>query len=280
MLPFRSTVIYGMYGSEGIKPFLHRSLTELQNKIDSVNIFYSSLPVHSKCYVWRYKGEIVHALVGSANFSVNGLTTPLREILAETTVDTFEPLNAYVQHVLNNSLSCLEVTAAERTRLTRTTQANDICQMTLLDPATNQVPLTSGLNWGQNPNNHTRPNDAYIAIRTSHVRDCADLFPPKQSYSLDTRGRPQRHNDSVEIIWDDGVSMEGLFEGSQSVGDLIYPKQISSFPVKSELGEYFRSRLGVPSGQPVRRHHLDAYGRTDVAVSLISEGVYKFDFSV
>lgn len=278
-LPFRSTVIYGMYGSEGIKPFLHRSLTDLQNTIDDLNIFYSSLPVHSKCYVWRNRGKIVHALVGSANFSTNGLTTPYREILAETTFDTFQPLNEYVQHVLNNSLSCLEVTVAERTRLTRTTQVNEICQMTLLDPATNEVPLTSGLNWGQNPNNHTRPNDAYIAIRTSHIRNCADLFPPKQSYSLDTRGRPQRHNDSVEIIWDDGVSMEGLFEGSQPVDGLTYPKQISSFPVKSELGEYFRNRLGVPLGQPVRRHHLDAYGRTNVAVSLISEGVYKFDFS-
>jgi NgoFVII restriction endonuclease len=87
-------------------------------------------------------------------------------------------------------------------------------------------------------------------------------------------------SDSVEIIWDDGISMEGLFEGSQPVNGLTYPKQISSFPVKSELGEYFRNRLGVPLGQPVRRHHLDSYGRTDVAVSLISEGVYKFDFSV
>lgn len=278
-LPFRSTVVYGMYGSEGIKPFLHRSLTELQNTIDSVNIFYSNLPVHSKCYVWRYRGEIVHALVGSANFSVNGLTTPLREILAETTVDTFEPLNDYVQHVLNNSLSCLEVTVAERTRLTRTTQTNEICLMTLLDPATNEVQPISGLNWGQNPENNTRLNDASIPIRTSHIRNCADLFPPKQSYSLDTRGRLQRHNDSIEMIWDDGVSMEGLFEGSQPVDGLTYPKQVSSFPVKSQLGEYFRNRLGVPLGQPVRRHHLEAYGRTDVAVSLISEGVYKFDFS-
>ena len=46
------------------------------------------------------------------------------------------------------------------------------------------------------------------------------------------------------------------------------------------MGEYLRNRIGVPLGQPVRRHHLDRYGRTDIAVYLIGEGVYKFDFSV
>jgi len=281
-LPFRSTVVYGMYGAEGVKPFLHRSLTELQNTIGSLNIYYSKLPVHSKCYVWRYRGEIVHALVGSANFSVNGLTTPYREILAETTYDTFQPLNDYVQHVLNNSLSCLEATVTERTRLTKRTPQNEICLMTLLDPRTGEVPPTSGLNWGQNPNNHTNPNDAYIPIRAEHIRNFPELFPPKQINPLtaDSRGRFQRHNDSVEYIWDDGVNMEGLFEGSQPIDGVTHPKQASSFPSKSEIGEYLRDRLDVPRGQPVRRHHLDAYGRTNVAVSLISEGVYKFDFSV
>jgi FAD/FMN-containing dehydrogenase len=45
---------------------------------------------------WKHNGEIVHALVGSANFSTNGLTTPYREILAETTRDTFKPLDDYI----------------------------------------------------------------------------------------------------------------------------------------------------------------------------------------
>ena len=100
-LPFNTKVIYGMYGSEGIRPSLHGSLTSIQKSADNLNIFYSKLPVHSKCYVWRKKGEIIHALLGSANFSINGLTTPFREVLAETTFDTFEPLNEYIQHVLN-----------------------------------------------------------------------------------------------------------------------------------------------------------------------------------
>lgn len=277
-LPFNSTVIYGMYGSEGIKPTLHNSLTTIQGSVANLNIFYSQLPVHSKCYAWRRRGEIIHALVGSANFSVNGLTTPFREVLAETTFDTFRPLNAYIQHVLNNSISCLEIGTE---RIIESIINAEFCSMSLLG-RDGEVQNAAGLNWGQNPNNHTTPNDAYIALRTQHIRDYPHLFQPKQMnpQHLDNRGKMQRHNDSIEIIWDDGVTMEGLLEGSQPVNGMIYPKQISSFPAKAELGEYIRTRIGVPLSQPVRRHHLERYGRTDIQVSLLGDGVYKFDFSV
>lgn len=278
-LPFYSKVIYGMYGSEGIQRTLHNSLIGLQNQIENINIFYSNLPVHSKCYAWRKGGQIVHALIGSANFSTYGLTTPYREILAETTHDTFNPLNDYITRVLNNSISCLEVEVAELIEEIAT--ADTTCLLTLLGK-NGEVQNAAGLNWGQNPTNHTTPNDAYIKIRVQDIMQFPSLFPPKQLNPLhfDGQGKMHRHNDAIEIIWDDGISMDGLLEGSQPIGDLIYPKQISSFPRKSQLGEYLRNRIGVPLGQPVRRFHLNRYGRFDIAVSLISEGVYKFDFSV
>lgn len=74
--------------------------------------------------------------------------------------------------------------------------------------------------------------------------------------------------------------MEGLLEGSQTINGITYPKQISSFPTKADLGAYLRNRLGVPLGQPVRKHHLESYGRLDVEISLLGDGVYSFDFSV
>jgi len=278
-LPFNSTVVYGMYGSDGIKPSLHSSLLNIQGGVKNLNIFYSKLPVHSKCYIWRKDGSIIHALIGSANFSVNGLTTPFREVLAETTIDTFRPLSHYISHILNNSISCLEI---ESERVIEITEEEDECLMTLLG-RNGQVQNTAGLNWGQNSSrNHTKPNDAYIPIRTKHIRDFPNLFPPKQlnPLKIDGRGRMQRHNDSIEIIWDDGLTMEGLLEGSQPIDGEIYPKQISSFPAKEELGEYIRNRINVPLGQPVRKHHLERYGRTDIKVSSLGVGVYKFDFSV
>ena len=276
-LPIPSKVIYGMYGSEGVKKTLHNSLTFLQNNIKSIDIYYSLLPIHSKCYLWMNNGEVVHALVGSANFSTSGLHTPYREILAETTRDTFAPLNLYIKNILNNSISCLEL---EMNELIQESIFNN-CSISLLG-TDGEVQNYAGLNWGQSPKGHINRNDSYIAIRQRDLKDFPKLFPPKQSSPkrYDNRGRKHRHNDFIEIIWDDGVCMEGLLFGSQEREGIKYPKQIGSFPHYSEMGKYIRKRLGVPEGQPIRKLHLTRYGRDTINISLLNEGVYKFDFSV
>jgi hypothetical protein len=46
------------------------------------------------------------------------------------------------------------------------------------------------------------------------------------------------------------------------------------------MGKYLRDRVGIPHGQPFRKHHLERYGRDTIDISLIGEGVYRFDFSV
>lgn len=281
-LPFHTRVIYGMYGSEGIQTNLHTSLTRIQNSIESLNIFYSQIPVHSKCYAWRRNGEVIHALIGSANFSTNGLTTPYREILAETTRDTFNPLNDYIAHVLNNSISCLEVGLSGIQEVIR---ASAICNMSLLMD-NGETHNASGLNWGYMANGLPAPkrgiDDACIPISINHIRQFPQLFPPKltERELVDVRGRRQRSNEAIELIWDDGITMEGLLEGTNNVDGVQYPKQISSFPAKNQMGEYLRRRIGVPLGQPVRRHHLESYGRTDISVSLIGDGIFRCDFSV
>ena len=284
-LPFHSTVIYGMYGAEGVRPRLHNSLVNLQGTIQKVNIYYSSLPVHSKCYVWKNHNEITHALIGSANFSTNGLTTPYREILAETTTDTFNPLNEYITRIRNNSILCIEATVRDEVpQPTEGQVRTDYCRVTLLDPRTGEVQPCHGLNWGQGSvrGHHTIPNDACIPIRAAHIRNYPELFPVKQEFPLSriSRGRSHRDNDIIEMIWDDGVTMEGLLEGNNKIDGIKYPKQICSFPTKSLMGIYFRRRLGVPDDAGFTRQHLDRYGRTDVCVSLLNEGVYYFDFSV
>lgn len=288
-LPFKSTVIYGMYGAEGIRNRLHNTLTSINNSNQNINIRYSNTPVHSKCYIWKKENRIVHALVGSANFSSNGLNTPYREILAETTIDTFMPLNNYANIVLGNTIDCVVGVASEGrqspsfTRIqaqTRVRETNS-CQMTLLDPRTNEVQNTNGLNWGQNPANHTNPNDANIPIRTEYIRLYPELFPQKRTLPANTviRRGSARNNDAIDIIWDDGENMRGMLEGTQPFMGATYPKQISSFPEKSTLGTYIRQRIGVANGTRVTRRHLERYGRTNIDISLQSDGVYFFDFS-
>ena len=281
-LPFHSRVIYGMYGSEGIQTRLHNSLSQIQNNVDNLNIFYSQILVHSKCYVWRKKGQIIHALLGSANFSVNGLTTPYREILAETTRDTFNPLNDYLRYVLNNSISCLEI---DGFGLNDDVEAKRTCNMTLVMPD-GQTHNASGLNWGYManglPSQKRGIDDACIPISIEYIRNYPELFPAKLTVRelIDVRGRRQRSNEAIELIWDDGTTMEGLLEQNNIVDGIKYPKAISSFPAKNEMGEYLRQRIGVPLGQPVQRHHLNRYGRTDITVSLLENGIYSCDFSV
>lgn len=281
-LPLRSSVIYGMYGSEGIKKGLHNSLNTIQKATPNLNIYYSLLPVHSKCYVWRNDGKIVHALIGSANFSINGLTTPFREILAETTFDTFKPLNDYIKKVIDNSISCLANNVGE---IDEGKIVDEVCKLPLVMRG-NVVHNASGLNWGYTKSGKPSPkrgiDDACIPIPIEKIKEYPHLFPPKlKNRSLsDTRGRKQRSNEAIEIIWDDGITMEGLLEGDNVINGVKYPKQISSFPIKAQMGEYFRNRLGVPLGQPVRTSDLKRYGRYDVEITLLAEGVYKFDFSV
>jgi hypothetical protein len=283
-LPFNSTVIYGMYGDKGIQYSLHNALLHIQNSVPNVNIYYSKVPIHSKCYIWKNNRIIQHALIGSANFSTNGLTTPYREILAETTHDTFQPLHEYVDRVMANSTLCTDIVLSQQNRNIITTPSIQIstqfCRMSLLDRGGN-VPEKSGLNW-MFSNGHVAVNDAYIAIRKEYIRQYPNLFPPKQGFTTltDIGGRANRHNDIVEIIWDDGITMDALLEGNQDENGLIYPKQISSFPRKNFMGAYIRHRLGLPDGYFVTLADLNRYGRTHIDISLLDEGIYYFDFSV
>jgi len=282
-LPINSTVIYGMYGDRGIQQRLHNALINIQINVPHVNIFYSTVPIHSKCYIWKNQNIIQHALIGSANFSTNGLSTPYREILAETTHDTFQPLHEYINRVMTNSILCTNIQdIRDGTTIIQTPSiqiSTQFCRMTLLGRG-GQVEAKSGLNWGHGRGNVT-PNDAYIPIRKEHIKSYPSLFPPKQEFpNINNGGRLQRHNDIVEIIWDDGFTMNGLLEGNQDEVGILYPKQISSAPRKAIMGEYIRYRLGIPLGTFVTRKHLENYGRMDIDVSLLDDGIYYFDFSV
>lgn len=293
-LPIKSTVVYGMYGCDGIRQGLHSALVAENTNSDKTDIFYSTMPVHSKLYIWKNKGEVVHALVGSANFSTNGLTTPYKETLAETTYDTFEPLDQYVKMILNKAIPCDKAIVSENKKRKSmpadyVVYDKDICSMPLfvIENEKRVVPEKSGINWGmaKKDGSHVNINDAYIRIGTNLLEYYPQLFPPKQECPVEEVGKKgHRHNDNIEIIWDDGTSMVGLLEGSitKEINGKKekYPKQISTTPSKAELGRYIRKRMGIKEGEEITYADLEAYGRTSIDVSLQGEGVYYFDFSV
>lgn len=286
-LPINSTVIYGMYGCDGVRKNLHNALIDLNNSIESVDIKYSVIPVHSKCYIWMNKGKVVNALIGSANFSVNGLTTPFREVLADATRDTFDPLQRYLEKILEKAIGCDNGEVKTLTQKIIATEHGeeqynaDVCSCPLYSTKTNDMPNSSGLNWGQSENAHVNKNDSYIPISKTMLRRYPTLFPEKQIAVRQSveEGRRQRHNDEVEIIWDDGATMKGLLEGTQDENGKPYPNKFCSYPSKSELGKYIRNRLGVALGQKVTLGDLERYGRKTIDISLLGEGIYYFDFS-
>lgn len=125
------------------------------------------------------------------------------------------------------------------------------------------VPKKSGLNWGL-ANAHVKKEDAYIALTKSFLIQNPDFFP--------------EHGDIIEINWDDGIKMFCLLEGTQIINGIIYPKQISSYNEKSELGRYLRQRIGVKSNQLITLSDLEKYGKTFIEASKL--GTHKFFFDL
>lgn len=296
-LPIPSTVVYGMYGAEGIQKSIHESLLKEQEELSKVSILYSTIPIHAKCYIWKQRGEVESALIGSANFSTNGLNTPFKEVLADATVDTFSPLKVYSNKILNSSIPCYKAQYKENKKKKITTLEKakiydpEVCSIPLYlvnEFGKPYIPERSGLNWGMAKlsGSHVNISDAYLSISAEIVEHYPQLFPQKQDNPKNMSNiarRNHRHNDSIEIIWDDGTIMTGLLEGSRAKlingSRVLFPKQIATTPSKALLGTYLRKRLQIPIGEPITYGDLVRYGRNSIDISLQGEGVYYFDFS-
>lgn len=294
-IPINCTVIYGMYGADNIGEKLHKTLNNIQSSSSNTMLYYSKDPIHAKCYLWMKGGVLIDALVGSANFSRNGLATPNREVLIEADPTVFLQLHQYFDSIIRKSITCdsSSVVIKVKQKQVSTSGTSTECRLSfcskrkgvLIQPLI--VPKASGINWGMNSKQaggtvNTSIGDAEIRIRTEDIRAFPHLFPPKlgtpskKSSSENTI----RQNDEVELIWDDGFVMKGLLEQDINMDGLLYPKAICSSGKKSDLGLYLRRRLGVSDTELITVKHLTDYGRTDVTVSLLAEGIYEMDFSV
>lgn len=290
-LPVKCRVIYGMYGSDSIGERLHKTLNEFQSSSHNTELHYSKAGIHAKCYLWAKDGLVIDALVGSANFSRNGLATPNREVLVEADPEVFSQLNEYFENILSNSIACdsdLVVIKTKQKQVVSSRNSTE-CHLSFLSRIKGvlMVPEASGINWGANSKkaggtSNTSIGDAEIRITKEAITNFPNLFPPKLGTPSKraSSGKLTRQNDEVELIWDDGVVMKGLLEQNNNMNGLLYPKAICSSERKSHLGLYLRGRLGVSDTEVITLKHLTDYGRTDVTVSLLAEGVYEMDFSI
>lgn len=307
-LPYKTDIYVGMYGNN-VGGVIHNNLIKL-NKSNKININYTSFLVHSKCYIWLKENKVIKALIGSANFSTIALTTPKKEVLGDIPLENYEQMNVYMNLIIENSYSVNDYSGNITNNIyfddiTRSINEKEV-EISLLasrkgavnilglETQAGDVPMASGLNWGFS-DAQPLPNDAYFPIPADLVRNNPLLFPPK---NIDG-------NECVDAIWDDGVEMQILLEGTQEIDGKKYPKNIASYKNKKILGVYLRKRIGDKLKKNlvleestkeelvrnvaidknkyfdkiINKNMLEEYGRNSINIKLIGDGLYYFDFS-
>lgn len=301
-------LVYGMAGMDGVKKIDHLGFLSLEKKreFDFAGSFacsYVKRPksVHSKVYVWC-RGEVpVCAFMGSANYTEYGFDESNRiETLTEC-----DPISAYEFFLKTKPLAvdCSHVNQEtdfpEKLRRMQLPMKHDPVVMIETDPDSpykgclkiivslliekgakaGTVGEGSRLNWGvladgsprrnikDDPNSSTRdPNQAYIALPTPIQR--SGFFPEYNTLAKGADGQKR-----FSVMTDDGV----VFSCVRVSGD--YGKEIETPQDNSELGRYFRNRLGLPSGAFITAQDLKRYGRYDVTFYKFDDENYVMDFS-
>lgn len=282
-LPFKTTLVFGLF-KENKKKKLHDELVKLHS--EKIQILYPNTPSHSKCYVWLKNGVPIKAMIGSANFSSNGLESDYRETLFEVDERQANFIDSYINIIIGSSRACTEIKDDElvmspsRIRIEKMQKnlKEGVVELSLLKSDGIETHSGHGINWGHATGSNVRIDDACLPISVDDIKLHPELFRPKRELPQGEKSRGNTQ-EVVELIWDDGVVMKCKFEGVNNVYSQKYPKQLSSFPNKDTLGKYLRDRINVPHGRLVVGSDLKKYGRTSVTLSILEEGVYSADFS-
>lgn len=252
-------VIYGMAYTDGVSVVNDTMFKKLEdNKPFECYYFTDPYPVHSKVYIWMYNSIPRKAFVGSANYTQGGFLGEYqwKEAMAEV-----DPKKAYEYFtlILKGSMEIDHEDINEYVGLFMPlkkidAESSDKVVLPLLtrDGKTGEA---SGLNWGQRPGRN--PDQAYLRI-PSDVAE-SGYFPPR-SFRFTVRA-------------DDGFVFIATTAQDGS-------KAIHSPEGNHIIGQYFRQRIGVESGQFVKIEDLLKYGRTDVDFYKIDNETFYMDFSV
>jgi hypothetical protein len=276
-------LIIGMSASDGLSESNHKGFQKLvQNDFSgafSCSYLTEMPPVHSKVYAWYRDQQPVCGFIGSANYTQTAFGKNQREVM--TLADAEQGLD-YFQELIPQSIYCDNIDAQnfvqiynersyQRVRRERIAAQQPepeaipllpsllglpSVQINLLD-RNGVLPPRSGLNWGQRPELHREPNQAYIKLPSSVYN--TDFFPPRTVH--------------FTVLTDDGKVL--ICTRAQDNGKAIHTPHNNSL-----IGEYFRNRLGLPNGAPVTTNDLQRYGRTTVDFYKIDDETYFMDFSV
>ena len=252
-------LIIGMTRFDGISKEKHLAFVEVVNEFAfDCRYIASGNPVHAKVYTWLKNNKPILAFSGSANYSIPGFSASQREVLDRCDQDL---ANQFYGSIHQDSISCTSIDIHKQIEI-KEHKVNfqlptlDSVELSLLDSRTHDTHKKAGLNWGQRAGRD--PDQAYIPIPSS-IYNNTEFFPPV--------------GEQFNVLTDDGE--EFIFVRAQDNGKAL------EIPVDNSLmGLYFRSRIGVGSGEYVTRNDLDNYGRTSVTIEKVDAETYLLDFSV
>lgn len=269
----------GMTGEEGVELGAHREMVGAIRSLSGSWLQCRYAPRgqsdHTKLYVWLRHGEPMAAWMGSANYSYAGFGIGSSRRETMTAVD---PVHAWsvlqkassgwisataddlLEHVHMYELLSAEVRGEVLDLDQRTAEAPDgVDSVTLPLVQVTRNPGEvhnggAGLNWGQRP--RRRGAEAYIPIPSAVSK--SGFFP--------VRGTPfPMHMDDGRVIH---------FVVAQD-GD----KALHSVPDNSEIGVWFRRRLGIADDAFVTTADLERYGAKQVTVVARDDGSYRMRFT-
>ena len=273
-------LIIGMCILDGLSESNHLGFKKIMDEDFKDNFTCSYImnmpPLHSKVYSWC-KGKVpIVGFVGSANYTQTAFYEKQRECLVET--DSAKCLK-YFQSLIKDTIYCNHIEVedsiqiypdASFARYKRPSKAKEIpvaetpevkiagvpyVKVSLL-AKDGTLPERSGLNWGQRPEEHRDPDQAYIKLPAEIYK--TDFFPPIGLHFI--------------VQTDDGKIL--TCSRAQQNGKAIHTPHNNSL-----LGQYFRNRLGLAEGEFVKSEHLEKYGRADIGFYKIEDETYYMDFS-
>lgn len=266
----RIRLIIGMTPSDGISRNEHREFNDLMGieQNFSCSYVYQGSPVHSKLYIWAKDGHPKRAYIGSANFTQPALVGGFqRETMSET-----DPTAAfeYFMVIDRDSIFCNSAEVEQFVNIHSDNiphldengafiageriDESKVVTLSFLTTRTGEPGRKSGLNWGQRPGRE--PNQAYIPLPSAVKR--SGFFPLEKQHFV--------------AITDDHFRLILRVEQEND-------KAITTPLNNSQIGEYFRRRLGLANGAFVSRDDLIRYGRTDVTFIKLDDELFYMDFS-
>jgi len=275
-------LLVGMTPRDGISESNHQGFNTLVSEQSPPAFVCSYLAAgpatHAKVYVWLRDRAPVAGFVGSANYTQQAFC--LRS--QQEAMERCDPQEAfeYFSKLQTRAIYCTHAEAEDliavfndryvdqARRFGEQVPAPEVegepallrglehVRVSLLD-ARGRLPGRSGLNWGQRPEERREPNQAYIRLPAQVYR--TSFFPPRGVH--------------FTVLTDDRKVL--ICTRAQDNGKAVHTPHNNSL-----IGEYFRHRIGLASGEKVKLEDLQRYGRTHVDFYKIDDETYWMDFSV